>query len=385
MLAGFPEGNVREIPSDDGVPDPAGRARRTRSRRDRAAGLRRLFRRRQRRHDEHGRRGRPRGARGASPRARGSGSTSTRRTAGSSSLTERGRRALRGHRARRLDRARPAQGPLPPLWQRAALLVRDRETLRRAHALSADYLPPMQEDADLADFNQHLARALARTGGACACGFRSKMHGIGPFRNEPRREARSRARGRGRELRAIPGIEILAGAAALDRGVPVAPGRAGPTPRRTRCNRDLLDRINGRKRVYLTANDAPRALRDPHLRPVLPDASRPHGGGNGGHPRRHRGAGVERNVKTLLLACGAAAFGAVAGIAQPVSVPPLSGPDRPAPFHAAEGLRGVPLVVEQSRSGVERRQQEADPGRDGDTRRPAGAGHRHAPLDHRRG
>ena len=90
-----------------------------------------------------------------------------------------------------------------------ALLVRDGETLKRAHALSADYLPSMQEDPDLVDFNL-LSPELSRDFRGLRVWLPLKMHGIGPFRREPRGEARARTpRGR-RSCARIPGIEILA-------------------------------------------------------------------------------------------------------------------------------------------------------------------------------
>ena len=67
-------------------------------------------------------------------------------------LTEEGRRILAG-----IERADsivldPHKGLFLP-YGTGALLVRDGETLKRAHALSAEYMPSMQEDADLTDFN----------------------------------------------------------------------------------------------------------------------------------------------------------------------------------------------------------------------------------------
>ena len=79
-----PAGAPRPRDSDRrGVPDPAGRARRRDPARPRGRALA-VSRRRQRRHDEHGRRGRPRRPSRTSRAPRGSGFTSTPRTAASS-------------------------------------------------------------------------------------------------------------------------------------------------------------------------------------------------------------------------------------------------------------------------------------------------------------
>ena len=125
-------------------------------------------------------------------------------------LTERGRRASRRHRARGLDRARPAQEPLPALRDRLRSSCATRETLKRAHTRSRPTTcPPMQEDPDLPDFNLALARSSRATGGACASGSRSRCTASGPSARTSTRSSTS-PRWAAEELRQIPGIEILA-------------------------------------------------------------------------------------------------------------------------------------------------------------------------------
>jgi len=163
-------------------------------------------------------------------------------------LTGEGRRRMAG-----IERADsivldPHKGLFLP-YGTGALLVRDVETLRRAHALSAEYLPSMQEDPDLVDFNM-LSPELSRDFRGLRVWLPLKMHGIGPFRTNLE-EKLALARLAAEELPRIPGIEILAEpqlsivAFRLKR-----PGLEGP--RLDALNRELLERVNARQRVYLT-------------------------------------------------------------------------------------------------------------------------------------
>ncbi len=163
-------------------------------------------------------------------------------------LTAVGRRRLAG-----IERADsvvldPHKGLFLP-YGTGALLVRDGEALKRAHALSADYMPTMQADEDLTDFNL-LSPELSRDFRGLRVWLPLKMHGAGPFRTnlEEKLELASWACER---LREVPGIEILAepqlSIVAFRRTWPGA--TAEELDRR---NLALLERINGRRRVYLT-------------------------------------------------------------------------------------------------------------------------------------
>jgi aromatic-L-amino-acid decarboxylase len=163
-------------------------------------------------------------------------------------LTEEGRRVLAG-----IERADsivldPHKGLFLP-YGTGALLVRDGETLKRAHALSAEYMPWMQEDPDLIDFNL-LSPELSRDFRGLRVWLPLRMHGIGPFRRNLEEKLRL-ARWAAERLREIPGIEIVAepqlSILAFRR---VRPGAAADALDRE--NRRLLERINARKRVYLT-------------------------------------------------------------------------------------------------------------------------------------
>jgi len=163
-------------------------------------------------------------------------------------LTVEGRRRMAG--IERSDSAvlDPHKGLFLP-YGTGALLVRDGEKLKRAHALTAEYLPSMQEAPDLVDFNL-LSPELSRDFRGLRVWLPLKMHGIGPFRTNLEEKldlTRLAARG----LAEIPGMEILAepqlSIVAFRRA---AEGREGADL--DELNRDLLARVNGRQRVYLT-------------------------------------------------------------------------------------------------------------------------------------
>jgi aromatic-L-amino-acid decarboxylase len=163
-------------------------------------------------------------------------------------LTEGGRRALAG-----IERADsivldPHKGLFLP-YGTGALLVRDGEALKRAHALSADYMPTMQEDPDLADFNL-LSPELSRDFRGLRVWLPLKMHGAAPFRANLE-EKLALARWACERLREIPDVEILAEPQLSI--VAFRRRRAGSSEEELDAsNRALLDRINGRRRAYLT-------------------------------------------------------------------------------------------------------------------------------------
>jgi aromatic-L-amino-acid decarboxylase len=164
-------------------------------------------------------------------------------------LTERGRRALSGIGEADSIALDPHKGLFLP-YGTGALLVRDGAALKRAHALSADYMPTMQEDPDLPDFNQ-MSPELSRDWRGLRVWLPIAMHGIGPFRRnlDEKLDLTLRA---AEELRTIPGIEILAEPQLSIVAFRLL--RSGlDEDSLTRLNRDMLSRINGRSRVHLTA------------------------------------------------------------------------------------------------------------------------------------
>jgi aromatic-L-amino-acid decarboxylase len=163
-------------------------------------------------------------------------------------LTREGRRRMAG-----IERADsivldPHKGLFLP-YGTGALLVKDGEALKRAHALSAEYMPSMQEDPDLPDFNL-LSPELSRDFRGLRVWLPLKMHGIGPFRANLE-EKLALARHAARELSSMPGIEILAEPQLSTLAFRLV--RAGlDAAALDQLNRELLERINAKKRVYLT-------------------------------------------------------------------------------------------------------------------------------------
>ena len=163
-------------------------------------------------------------------------------------LTERGRRILSGIERSDSIVLDPHKGLFLP-YGTGALLVRDGEALKRAHALSADYMPSMQEDSDLTDFNL-LSPELSRGFRGLRVWLPLKMHGIGPFRANLE-EKLALARWACGELRRVPGVQILAEPQLSIVAFRLALAGAAEE-KLDLLNRRLLDRINGRRRVYLT-------------------------------------------------------------------------------------------------------------------------------------
>lgn len=170
-------------------------------------------------------------------------------------LTERGRRVMRG-----IDRADsitldPHKGLFLP-YGTGALLVRDVETLRRAHALSADYLPAMQEAGDLVDFCQ-ISPELSRPPRGLRVWLPIKLHGIDAFQ-KALDEKLDLAEWAAAELERVPGVRIVARpqlSIVAFRLEPATPARSGARVGErdlNRLNRLLLERINARRRVFLT-------------------------------------------------------------------------------------------------------------------------------------
>lgn len=163
-------------------------------------------------------------------------------------LTDRGRRRMRG-----IDRADsisldPHKSLFLP-YGTGSLVVRDVAALEKAHGMEAEYLPEMQADPDLPDFNL-LSPELSRDWRGLRVWLPFKMHGIEPFRAnlDEKLDLTEWATDR---LREIPGIEILAEPQLSIVAFRLAPEGLETAPA-NRVNRDLLDRVNAAKRVYLT-------------------------------------------------------------------------------------------------------------------------------------
>ena len=164
-------------------------------------------------------------------------------------LTERGRRLLAGIERADSIALDPHKGLFLP-YGTGALLVRDVEALRKAHAVSADYMPPMQEHPDRPDFNQ-LSPELSRGWRGLRVWLPIAMHGIGPFRRNLD-EKLDLALWAAAALRRIPGVEILAEPQLSLVAFRLFREGLGEEALNA-LNRDLLRRINARNRVHLTS------------------------------------------------------------------------------------------------------------------------------------
>jgi aromatic-L-amino-acid decarboxylase len=163
-------------------------------------------------------------------------------------LTERGRSRMRGLERGDSIALDPHKSLFLP-YGTGALLVRDAAALKRAHELSADYMPPMQQDRDLPDYNL-LSPELSRDWRGLRVWLPVKMHGIEPFRKNLD-EKLDLTEWATEELRRIEGIEILAEPQLSI--VAFRLSRPGLSEKESNAlNRKLQDRINAKKRVYVT-------------------------------------------------------------------------------------------------------------------------------------
>ncbi len=164
-------------------------------------------------------------------------------------LTERGRRVLRGIERADSVTLDPHKGLFLP-YGNGSLLLRDPQALRRAHSTDADYMPAMQDDWDLVDFCQ-LSPELSRGFRGLRAWLPIKLHGIAAFRRslDEKLDLAEWAAG---ELRAIPAMQILAEPQLSLVVFRLAPPDRGEDELND-LNRQLLEGINRRKNVYLTA------------------------------------------------------------------------------------------------------------------------------------
>jgi aromatic-L-amino-acid decarboxylase len=164
-------------------------------------------------------------------------------------LTERGRERLAG-----LARADslvldPHKGMFLP-YGTGCLLVRDGAALHRTHHIVADYMPQFQTDADLVDFCE-ISPELSRDWRGLRVWLPLKMHGLGAFR-DALDEKLDLTEWACAELEKLDDIEIVARPQLSVVAFRLAP--TGLDPEATnRLNRDFLERINARRRVFLTA------------------------------------------------------------------------------------------------------------------------------------
>jgi aromatic-L-amino-acid decarboxylase len=165
-------------------------------------------------------------------------------------LTEEGKRTLQG-----IERADsivldPHKGLFLP-YGTGAVLVRDGQALRRAHALTAEYLPQMQDDPDLVDFCLY-SPELSRPFRGLRVWLPFKMHGASAFR-EQLEEKLALTKLAADRIRAMEGMEILAEPVLSLFAFRLAPPGVDDPAELNRLNQKLLERVNARQRVFLTA------------------------------------------------------------------------------------------------------------------------------------
>ena len=161
-------------------------------------------------------------------------------------LTESGRRRLKGIERADSVTVDPHKGLFLP-YGTGCLLVRDGEDLRRPHASSTDYLPPLQEGDLAQDFCEY-SPELSRGFRGLRVWLPLKLFGARAFR-ESLDEKLELARHVAAELRKLEQIEVLADP---DLSL-VAFGLRGPDPEvNSRRNQQLLGHILARKQVWMS-------------------------------------------------------------------------------------------------------------------------------------
>jgi aromatic-L-amino-acid/L-tryptophan decarboxylase len=164
-------------------------------------------------------------------------------------LTERGRRTMAGIEQADSIVLDPHKGLFIP-YGTGCLLVRDAGALRRAHAVDSEYLPGMQSDPDFVDFCE-ISPELSRGNRGLAVWLPVKLYGLGPFRRNLD-EKLDLARWAARELSLLPGVEIVAEPRLSLLAFRFR--RPGTTEEElASLNRKILDAVNARGRVHLTA------------------------------------------------------------------------------------------------------------------------------------
>ncbi len=164
-------------------------------------------------------------------------------------MTERGQQLMRG-----MDRADsitldPHKGLFLP-YGTGSLLVRNGEALRLAHAADAAYLPVMRDGEEFMDFCQY-SPELSRPFRGLGVWLPFKLVGARVFR-EQLDEKLDLARWAADQLRQLPALEIVAEPELSLLAFRLAPhGMAAGAL--NDLNRRFLERINARRRVYITA------------------------------------------------------------------------------------------------------------------------------------
>ncbi|MBZ0114804.1 MAG: aminotransferase class V-fold PLP-dependent enzyme [Thermoanaerobaculia bacterium] len=164
-------------------------------------------------------------------------------------LTERGRQRLAGIELADSATLDPHKGLFLP-YGTGCLVVRERETLRRAHGARADYMPPLQDHPDRIDFSEH-SPELSRGSRGLRVWLPFKLLGVEPFRSalDEKLDLASWIEG---ELRRLPDLEIVAPAQLSILAFRASP-RGLDEEALDALNTRFLTAINSRQRVFLTS------------------------------------------------------------------------------------------------------------------------------------
>jgi len=122
--------------------------------------------------------------------------------------------------------------------------------LRAAHSVGADYMPAMREEPEFVDFCD-ISPELSRGDRGLRIWIPMRLHGASVFRANLD-EKLDLARWAAQELRALPGIRIVAPPELSLLAFRIE-NDALSGEEIDRRNTELLERINARRRVYLTA------------------------------------------------------------------------------------------------------------------------------------
>jgi aromatic-L-amino-acid decarboxylase len=160
-------------------------------------------------------------------------------------LTERGRDVMRGIARADSIILDPHKTLFLPFGT-GAVIVKDARTLRRAHSAHAEYLPEMQQSEELVDFCE-ISPELSRDFRGLRVWLPLKLFGVDVFR-EQLDEKLDLARWATEQLRTIDGIEIVAEPQLSIVAFRVV--RDGVEL--DALNRELMQRVNARKRVMVT-------------------------------------------------------------------------------------------------------------------------------------
>jgi len=160
-------------------------------------------------------------------------------------LTETGRQRLKGTELGDSIGLNPHKGLFLPLGT-GALLVKDVETLRNAHASTADYMPDYQNDPEKVDYCA-ISPELSRDFRGLRVWLPLKIFGVGAYR-ECLQEKLDLTLWATEELRKIPDIEIVT----EPQLTIVAFRLRKPDANINQINRKLIDRVNEKQRIFIT-------------------------------------------------------------------------------------------------------------------------------------